>query len=72
MAIALDTGKPWLLAAKKWPPAVPVWFRLPAEGGGSISDVLAWLASLLGSDSQPGGPGVDPALAAVLGRRHVA
>lgn len=71
-ALVLDVSKPWLMAAKKWPPAVPPWFRLPAEGGGSIADVLAWLASVMSAEAQSHGAASEPALAAALARRRAA
>lgn len=70
--LALGAGKPWLIAAKKWPPPVPPWFHLPAEGGGGIDAVLSWVASIAGTEAQPTGLAADPALAAILARRHVA
>jgi len=71
-ALALGVSKPWLMAAAKWPPAVPAWFRLPAEGGGGIADVLSWLASIASAEAQSHAAAVEPALAAALMRRRVA
>ncbi len=71
-AVALGVCKPWLMAAAKWTPPIPAWFRLPAEGGGGIADVVSWLASLANAEGQTRGLAADPALAALLARRRVA